>query len=49
MKVSKAFILALVTTVLACLAIACSAESQAVKIGLLSPQTGPIAQCDPRR
>ena len=47
MKVSKAFILALVTTVLACLAIACSAESQAVKIGLLSPQTGPIAQYAP--
>ena len=33
MKVSKAFILALVTTVLACLAIACSAESEAVKGG----------------
>jgi len=47
MKVSKAFILALVTTVLACLAIACSTESQAVKIGLLSPQTGPIAQYAP--
>ena len=47
MKLSKTLVLALVTTVLACLAIACSAESQAVKIGLLSPQTGPIAQYAP--
>lgn len=47
MKLSKTLVLALVTTVLACLTIACSAESQAVKIGLLSPQTGPIAQYAP--
>jgi branched-chain amino acid transport system substrate-binding protein len=47
MKLSKAFVLSLVTVVLACLAVACGSESQTVKIGLLSPQTGPIAQYAP--
>ena len=47
MHLSKLVALLLATTVLACLAVACGGESQAVKIGLLSPQTGPIAQYAP--
>jgi len=47
MKVSKALVLSLLTAVLVCLVVACGSESQAVKIGLLSPQTGPIAQYAP--
>ena len=47
MHLSKLVTLLLATTVLACLAAACGGESQAVKIGLLSPQTGPIAQYAP--
>ena len=44
MRLSKALVVLLITVVLACLAVACGSESQTVKIGLLSPQTGPIAQ-----
>ena len=47
MILSKAFALLLATIALVCLAVACGSESQAVKIGLLSPQTGPIAQYAP--
>ena len=47
MILSKAFALLLATMALVCLAVACGSESQAVKIGLLSPQTGPIAQYAP--
>ena len=44
MKRSKALVWLLATIVFASLAISCGSESQTVKIGLLSPQTGPIAQ-----
>ncbi len=47
MKRSKAVFWLLATTVLASLAVSCGSESQTVKIGLLSPQTGPIAQYAP--
>tara|TARA_B100000315_G_C14078948_1_gene363980 strand:- start:46 stop:348 length:303 start_codon:yes stop_codon:yes gene_type:complete len=47
MKLSKAFVWVLAATVLASLAVSCGSESQTVKIGLLSPQTGPIAQYAP--
>ena len=47
MKRSKAFVWILAATVLASLAVSCGSESQTVKIGLLSPQTGPIAQYAP--
>ena len=44
MKLSKTFVWLLATLVLASIAVSCGSESQTVKIGLLSPQTGPIAQ-----
>jgi branched-chain amino acid transport system substrate-binding protein len=47
MKVSRAVALFLSTTLLAYLLVACGGGSQTVKIGLLSPQTGPIAQYAP--
>ena len=47
MKLSKAFVWLLATIVLASLVISCSSEGKTVKIGLLSPQTGPIAQYAP--
>ena len=47
MKLSKSLGLLLAITVLAWLAVACGSESKTVKIGLLSPQTGPIAQYAP--
>jgi len=47
MKWSKVFVLLFATTLLALLSIACGSESKTVKIGLLSPQTGPIAQYAP--
>ena len=47
MKLSKSLVLLMVTIVLACLAISCGGGGQTVKIGLLSPQTGPISQYAP--
>ncbi|MDP6584683.1 MAG: ABC transporter substrate-binding protein, partial [Anaerolineales bacterium] len=47
MKVWKVVGLLLSTVLLASMAIACGGESQSVKIGLLSPQTGPISQFAP--
>jgi len=47
MKVSRAVVLFLSTTLLAYMLVACGGGSQTVKIGLLSPQTGPIAQYAP--
>lgn len=46
MKLSTGFVLLLSTMVLALL-VACGGGSQAIQIGLLSPQTGPIAQYAP--
>ena len=47
MKLSRTIVLLLVASALAFLSVACSSESQTVQIGLLSPQTGPIAQYAP--
>ena len=47
MKLSRTIVLLLVASALAFLSVACSSESQAVQIGMLSPQTGPIAQFAP--
>ena len=47
MKLSRTIVLLLVATGLAFLSVACSSESQTVQIGMLSPQTGPIAQFAP--
>lgn len=47
MKAFKMFIVLLSTMVLASFALACGGESQTVRIGLLSPVTGPIAQYAP--
>ena len=47
MKCSKLFVLLSATAMLALVTIACGSESKTVKIGLLSPQTGPIAQYAP--
>ena len=41
------FVLVLSMMVLACVAAACGFGSETVKIGMLSPQTGPIAQFAP--
>ena len=46
MKLSKAVVLVLSMVLLACLGFACAGAST-VKIGMLSPQTGPIAQFAP--
>ena len=46
MKLSNMFVLVLSTVVLVCLTVACGGAST-VKIGMLSPQTGPIAQFAP--
>ena len=47
MKLSRTIVLLLVASGLAFLSVACSSESQTVQIGMLSPQTGPIAQFAP--
>ena len=47
MKLSRTIVLLLVASALAFLSVACSSESQTVQIGMLSPQTGPIAQFAP--
>jgi len=47
MKLSRTISLLLVASALAFFSVACSSESQAVQIGMLSPQTGPIAQFAP--
>ena len=47
MKLRKTFILLLATIMLTSLAVACQSQSKTVKIGLLSPQTGPISQFAP--
>ena len=47
MKLSRTISLLLVASALAFLSVACSSESQTVQIGMLSPQTGPIAQFAP--
>jgi len=48
MKQPKTFVSLLATTMLACLAIACfGGNSTSLKIGLLNPETGPIAQYAP--
>jgi len=46
MKLSNMFVLLVSTVVLVCLTVACGGASTA-KIGMLSPQTGPIAQYAP--
>jgi len=47
LRSSRIGLLLLSTMVLAILLVGCGSTSQAVKIGLLSPQTGPIAQYAP--
>lgn len=47
MRKSNAFVLLLFSIMLVCVVVGCGSESQAVKIGLLAPQTGPIAQYAP--
>ena len=47
MKLSRSLLLLLSTVVITFSAIGCIGGSETVKIGLLSPQTGPIAQYAP--
>ena len=47
MKLSRTIVLLLIASGLAFLSVACSSESETVQIGMLSPQTGPIAQFAP--
>ena len=47
MRLFSTFVLLLSTMLLAAFALGCSSESASVKIGLLAPQTGPIAQYAP--
>ena len=47
MRLVSTFVLLLSAMLLAAFAVGCSGESETVKIGLLAPQTGPIAQYAP--
>ena len=47
MKLSWTIVLLLIASSLAFFSVACSSESETVQIGMLSPQTGPIAQFAP--
>ena len=47
MRLFNTSVLLLSAMVLAAFVLGCSSESETVKIGLLAPQTGPIAQYAP--